>query len=279
MGRSALRWINYRVCFERWIREGYSVRQLSQQSGHSASTLRRVIDYWLSRPPRLALDLSVFRHLVIDGTYLQGRDDAAVAIADPTQGRIVTGWYGVKEGSDQMRRLCTDLAALGLSPESVTIDGLPAVEAMVTTLWPQALVQRCVVHVQRQGLSWCRRKPKRADACHLRSLFVQIGDIHTAEERDRFLQAWERWEKRYGSAIASRKASGWVFSDLKRARSMLANALPSLFVYLDHPQVPASTNWLESYFSRLKARYLQHRGLSPGHRFNYFAWYFHLCKT
>lgn len=275
---TAYQYARQRVWFERWITEGYSVRQLAQQSGHSPATLRRLITYWLARPPQPALTLASFRYLIIDGTYLQGRQEAVVALADAKQRRIITGWYGIKEGSLVMQQYCAELAAQGLQPDSVTIDGLPAVQAMVSALWPHARLQRCVVHVQRQGLSWCRQSPKRTDARLLRALFQQLGGIATPAERERFWQAWQLWEARYGSAIAGRKESGWIFSDLKRARSMLVKALPFLFNYLDDPDVPTSTNWLEGYFSRLKARYRQHRGLARKHRQNYFLWYFHLCQ-
>ena len=58
---------------------------------------------------------------------------------------------------------------------------------------------------------------------------------------------------------------------------MLNKALPYMFSFLSDPLIPTSTNWLESYFSRLKSRYRQHRGLSPQQRQNYFRWYFQLC--
>lgn len=275
---SVFAFMRQRVWFERWITEGYSVRQLAQQSGHSCKKLRHVNHYWLARPPHEQFDLTGFEHVVIDGSYIQGRRLAVVVIADPTRNRLVVGWYGIKEGGEEMHECCRQLAEQGLSPRSVTIDGLPQVYAIVTAVWPQIQVQRCRVHVQRQGLSWCRRNPRRLDAQHLRALFVRLSHITTIQHRDEFLAAWQEWEERYGQAIAKQKDRGWVFSDLKRARSMLAKALPHLFVYLDHPEVPSSTNWLESYFSRLKARYRQHRGLSSEHRQNYFVWYFLLCK-
>src|SRR3989337_4239062 len=68
---------------------------------------------------------------------------------------------------------------------------------------------------------------------------------------------------------------GRVFSDIKRAGSMLLKALPDMFHYLDNPKIPATTNGLEGYFSRLKAHYRQHRGLHPSKRANYFSWYFY----
>lgn len=268
-----------RIWFERWIREGYSLRQLATLSGYSVSTLHRIIDYWLERPPALEHDLRRFKYLVIDGTYLQARRLSVVGIADTRRGCLVTGFYNLKEGERRMLILCQQLRQAGLSPRSITIDGLKPVQAMIKVVWPQAIIQRCLVHIQRQGLAWCRRDPGTAAVKHLRRLFLRVTGITTIQRQERFLEAWQHWEDRFGQPIAERPSRGRVFSDVKRARSLLLNALPHMFHYLDNPAIAPSTNWIESYFSRLKPRYRQHRGLAPHRRAAYFAWYFHLCQT
>lgn len=86
------------------------------------------------------------------------------------------------------------------------------------------------------------------------------------------------WEEKYGQFIEHRPEKGRVFSDIKRARSMLLRALPDMFHYLDNPDIARTTNGLEGYFSRLKSHYRQHRGLSKEKREKYFAWYFHFSS-
>lgn len=248
-------------------------------SGYPQRTLRRIIGYHLAQRPEVAADLNAARYVIMDGSYLQGRQQAVIGLADPTQNRIVTGIYGIKEGEARMYDFCGELVQRGLSPRSVTIDGLPQVHAMVNTLWPQAVVQRCLVHIQRQGLAWCRHQPKRLDTQQLREFFTRVMSIHTPMQRDDFIDRWHQWEERWGPAILASKETGWTFGDLKRARSLLTKALPYMFAYLDDPLIPKSTNWLEGYFSRLKSRYRQHRGMPVSKRQSYFAWYFHLCRT
>ncbi len=267
-----------RVWFERWIREGYSIRQLSHQSGLSEWKLRDIIHYWLDRPPDCQRDLTAYRYLIIDSTYLQGRKTATTAIMDTQANTLVSGVYGMKEGEAAMRRFCSKLRSHGLCPHSVTIDGNPLLLAMLKEVWPNAVIQRCLVHIQRQGLSWCRRNPKTADARLLRQLFLRVTNIYADTQREDFLSAWQAWEDRYGHRIARTPERGWVFSDLKRARSMLARALPYMFRYLEDPNIPRSTNVVEGYFGRLKPRYHQHRGLAEHRRASYFTWYFHLCR-
>ena len=54
------------------------------------------------------------------------------------------------------------------------------------------------------------------------------------------------------------------------------NALPHLFSYLNDPQIPATTNRLESFFKHLKEKLLLHSGLRLEARRNFIKWYLHL---
>lgn len=265
------------VWFRRWVIEGYSIRQLESQSGWSASTLRRTIQYFLDTPPPDRTDFALFFHLIADGTYLEKRN-GIYAIMDGENHELITGEYGITEGTKTMLLYLQGLKLDGLNPKSVTVDGNPGVILAFKVVWPDIIIQRCLVHIQRQGLMWCRRHPKRTDAKKLRNLFLSLTSISTAEERDAWISKLMAWEKQYGSRITVAKESGWVFSDLKRARSMVLKAMPDMFHHLIDPDIPATTNGLEGYFARLKHHYRQHRGLSQRNRTNYFRWYFHLCK-
>ena len=268
----------YFVWFQRWIVEGYTLRQLASQSGHSISTIRRIIDYWLQHLPNEQKDFSNYQYLLLDGTLFKKRRKGIVVVMDAKQNRLVYGSYGISEGPIDLRRLCLYLKQRGLLPKSATVDGNPHMIKTLQFLWPEIIIQRCLVHIQRQGLSWYGHFPKRTDAKRLRELFLQVMAIHSPTAQDRFLAQVDSWEQTYGVRIATSPESGWVFSDLKRARSMLLAALPNMFHYLDDPSIPTSTNRLEGYFSRLKQKYRQHRGLSKQNRYAYFQWYLHLCQ-
>lgn len=175
-------------------------------------------------------------------------------------------------------QFCSVLKDRGLYPYSATIDGNPHLARAIKATWPDILIQRCLVHIQRQGLNWCRWSPKRTDAKHLRSLFLDVLNISNKLEQDKFMYKIEKWENRYGDKIATIPEKGKVFSDLKRARSMLLKALPNMFNYLENLNIPKTTNAVEGYFSRLKLRYRQHRGIGKSVRNNYFKWYINLCK-
>jgi hypothetical protein len=263
--------------FRRWIVEGYSIRQLALQSGHSMRSLHNLARSVLAEEhPEPVADLQSVRHTVFDGTFLH-RPHSVVVLMDGQTHTVIRGQYGISESSEpQLRSFLAPLAEQGLSPSSFTVDGSPQAMKVIRSLWPEAVIQRCVVHIQRQGLSWCRVNPKTEHARELRRIFLQVTGIRTAAEKDALLLSVAQWESEYGYPIRTRPGRGRVFSDVKRARSMLLRALPDMFHYLNDPLIPTSTNGLEGYFSRLKSRYRQHRGLSQERRPGYFAWYLHL---
>jgi hypothetical protein len=266
-----------RVWFERWITEGYSYRQLSAQSGYPMMRLRRIIGYWLDRPPQGVVDLQQSRHVMIDMTYWCGRGWPLTAVMDARTNRVLAGVLGVHEASAAMGVFCARLRRQGLMPRSITTDGQPRLLWTLQQCWPDAIRQRCLVHIQRQGLSWCRQRPKRADARRLRRLFLQLTTIRTIADRDRWLDALIAWELRDGWKIAVLPERGRIFSDLKRARSLIIHALDDIFHYLEQPGIASSINGLEGYFGRLKPRYRQHHGLPTRRWAAYIQWCLHLC--
>ena len=265
-----------RVWFERWIIEGETVRQLAAQSGYSPRTLHRVLASWLAQPPPRSGECATARQLIVDGTRSERRN-GGVAVRDAARSAVVYAAPEMTEDPAPLPPFGTQLAAHGCAPISAPIDGNPHLIRILRRLWPPLVIQRCLVHIQRQGLSWCRRHPKRREVSHLRTLFRQVMAIPTVADREHFIAQVQAWERRYGHRLAEAAETGWVVSDLKRARSLLLAALPNMFQYLDQPGIPKSTNALEGYFARLKHKYRQHRGLVRPHRTAYLQWYVPLC--
>ena len=220
--------------FKQWISEGYSVRQLSSISKLSQATLKRSIRYWLEHPPRSTSSLSTVRHLICDGTFLEHRT-GIYAVMNAESKQLIYAAYAIPEGARALSIVYRSLADAGLSPTSVTVDGNPQQIKYLRVVWPSILLQRCIVHVQRQGLSWCRRKPKRTDAKHLREIFLRIGTVKTIAEAHHLIADVVAWEHRFGATIDQSSDRGWVFSDLLRARSMLLKAGPGPVSLCEQP--------------------------------------------
>lgn len=257
------------------MEEGYSCREISRIKNTSLKTAQRTIKYWLDRPPEKEKKYTGIKHLICDGSLLK-RNCGIYAVMNADNRELVKAAYGVKETNKDLLIFYQELSDQGLKPLSATVDGSLQQIKYLRKIWPEIIIQRCIVHVQRQGLSWCRMIPKRKESKELRELFLQLCCVKTQQQVSLFIKAVCAWEQKFGSSIEASTNRGRVFSDIIRARSMLLKALPDLFHYITNPDIPRTTNAIEGYFSRMKELYRLHRGLAVTNRINYFDWYFFL---
>ncbi len=237
--------------------------------------MRRTIKYWMERAPQKEKEYNSVKHLICDGTLLK-KNSGIYAVMNADNKELLKASYGVKENAKDLLNFYQQLSDQGLQPYSATVDGSTQQIKYLRELWPEIIIQRCIVHVQRQGLSWCRMNPKRKEAKELREIFLQLCYVRTQQQASNFIKAVNAWERRFGADINFSTNRGRVFSDIIRARSMLLRALPDLFHYVHNASIPRTTNAIEGYFSRMKELYRLHRGLAVCNRNNYFDWYFFL---
>ncbi len=62
---------------------------------------------------------------------------------------------------------------------------------------------------------------------------------------------------------------------LHQAYTLIYQAIPHLFTYLNDQHIPATTNRLESYFKHLKEKLLLHSGLRLEAKRGFIKWYLH----
>lgn len=255
-----------------WIAEGYSVRQLSKMSKHSRRTLKGIINYWLAKFSHLEIKYMDVKYLLFDGTYFK-HENCLMVIMDNNNNKVIANRYVKRENFPSTFQLFREVSANGVCPAAITVDGNTSVIKALKAVWPDILIQRCIIHIQRQGLAWLRRSPQSDAAKALRKLLLTITDIKTTTEKEIFITEFKLWEKRFGLFVASLDSNHKVYSDLQKTRSLVIHALPDMFHYLDDNQIAKSTNKLEGYFSRLKQLYRLHSGLNKQNRSNYFNWY------
>ena len=187
--------------------------------------------------------------------------------------KTISHIYAAKEGMNSAYPWFKGLREQGLNPLVITMDGEQSVMRAIREIWPNTIIQRCLRHIQREGLRWLRSFPKSQAAKDLRSLLKDLCSIRTVKERDRFIDAYNRWCSQYKDFVMSLPNSDKASFDLKRTIVLIDNALPDMFHYINDPNIPHTTNTLESFHSRLKADYRRHRGLTKQHKLSYLNWY------
>lgn len=181
--------------------------------------------------------------------------------------------YATKEGYQTVQHWFTDLKDRGLRPSCITMDGERGVMRAIRKVWPQAKIQRCLYHIQREGMRWLRTYPKTQAGRELRCLLGSLCYIQSVKERDLFIQAFQRWLEKHLDFVWSLPKGNVASKDLKRTIALINNAIPDMFHYLKDPNIHKTSNVLESFYSRLKSDYRRHRGLTQEHKIQYLTWY------
>ena len=268
------------VWFKKWLIGGYLIRQIIDISGKSEKKIRTIINRCLDSPPKdKECDYSKIKYTIFDASYIWKRKLQITALLDGVTNRLVDGRYDLKENSSfRISSYFFELRNNGFDPKTLTVDGNTAVIKAAKHVWPNIIIQRCLVHIQRQGLMWCRINPKTTDAKKLRKLFAEITNINDVKSKKIFIEKLMVWEEKYGNKISRGKERGWVFSDLKRARSMILKSLPDMFHYLEDKNIPRTSNAAEGFFKLAKDRYKIHQGLAREKKKNFFLWFFYFRK-
>lgn len=258
--------------FKLWVTESYTTRQIIRLSGHSKSKIERIKNYWLNKEPKKEIDLSKYKYMLCDGTYFH-KNGCLICLKDTKKQHLISTIYTEREGYRNVLNWFKELKLKGLEIKYVGMDGERSIMRALKDIWPEAKIQRCLYHIQREGMRWLRSHPKTLAGHHLRRLLSNLSAIKSIQEKELFIKNFKDWLRKYKDFVISLPLTTVAFKDLKKTITLIKNALPDMFYFLDTKHIPSTTNLLEGFFSRLKSDYRRHRGLSEKHKIAYLKWY------
>ena len=163
----------------------------------------------------------------------------------------------------------------------IICDGHASILKAVKKVYPNAIIQRCVVRVKRQAGSWIGRYPKLEVSAELLRFIRQITGLESLEQVNNGLVQFYKWHTQNSDFINEQSMSEetgrmwYTHKNLHAACSHVINAIPHLFGYINDPEIPKTTNELEGYFTHLKEKLTLHRGLRFDKKKNFIRWYIH----
>ena len=254
--------------FVKWLTGSRSLDEIAAEYGASRRTLIRWFKpLWaMPAPPSFPArpQGSIY---VLDGVYLSGRENVAlICKAFPAAIR----WsFAERETAASWKGFLQNLP----HPAVVVIDGQKGLSKVISQLWPEVKIQRCLVHVERLARIRLTRQPKSQAGKELLSLVHRLFDVQNGKQKRRWLALYRRWERRHDAFLIERsegepdpgKKRRWWYAhrNIRAARSLIRNALPNLFTYVGNPEIPRSTNHVEGGInSRIKELIHRHRGLN-----------------
>lgn len=266
------------VWFRQWIEGKQTFSQLSHQSGYSERTLKRYFYDYLARYPTWKIRPKEKVNLLIDGTYFPNKVCLVLYRADNVK---TTQLYRLTDGEwlDEIIEDLSNLIDLGIQIESVTCDGLSNIIKAVRKISPQTIIQRCIAHIQRETLIWLTKKPQSVAGQELRHIVCKMHLIETRNQWGYWVVELVYWYEEHRDFIDQKSFSEetnrywYTHKNIRKSFIHIKRALPNMFHYLDNPDIPKTTNGLESFFGHLKQNISLHRGLSKEHYKNYIKWY------
>jgi putative transposase len=158
---------------------------------------------WQNRP----LD-AVYPVIYLDAIVCKVRHEGQVrnkaahlAIGVDVEGRkhVLGVWLETAEGAKFWLRVITELRNRGVEDVVfVCCDGLKGLPEAIEAVWPQAIVQTCVVHLVRGSLRFCSYKDRKAVVAALKPIY-RAPNVDVAVE---MLDVFEAtWGKRYPGIV------------------------------------------------------------------------------
>jgi len=270
------------IWFRKWILERQTFKTLSRDSGLSIDTLQRLFYYHLTQSPTVKIIKRKDVHLRLDATYFE--QFCLLCYQDHTDGYTQLIRFSDGENYEEIREDLDNLIKLGVQIESITTDGHKSILKAIKKSIPDAIVQRCLIHIQRMCLLWLTRYPRHISGVELRKLVLMLLKIKTHNDRIFWTKELDQWHKRHKDYLQERtvnEISGrywYTHKLLRRSYFTIRRALPNMFHYLNNPSIPYSTNGIEGFFSHLKNHLDLHRGLTLRHRIDFIKWYIYLSN-
>jgi putative transposase len=114
---------------------------------------------------------------------------AHLAVGVDIDGRkeVLGIWVEATEGAKFWTRVMSELKARGVEDVLVVVcDGLTGLPDAVTSVWPDTIVQTCIVHLTRASMRWVNYKDRKKVAAQLKLIY---GAVSEQAARDA-LDAW-----------------------------------------------------------------------------------------
>ena len=185
------------------LQEMYGVEVSAALVSEVTDAVVEEVKAWQSRPLE-----ALYPILYLDALYVKMRHEGRienravyVAIGVDLEGRkeVLGLWTNATEGAKFWLSVLTDLRNRGVKDLFIAcVDGLKGFPQAIESVYPQAQVQNCIVHLVRASLNYVNWKERKRVAADLKPIY-RAG---TAEQAEMALQEFaEMWGGKYQAIV------------------------------------------------------------------------------
>jgi transposase-like protein len=196
---------------------------------------------WQNRPLEKMYPLVFFDALRVrirdEGTVRNKAVYLALGVAADGTREVLGLWIEQNEGAKFWLKVMNELHNRGVEDVLIAVvDGLKGFPEAITTVFPEAQVQTCIVHLIRHSLTYCATKEREAVAAALKLVYRAESETMALRRLEEF-EAGE-WGKKYPTIAASWRRSWehvipfFVYPAAVRKIIYTTNAIESLNMQL-----------------------------------------------
>ena len=259
--------------FQKWLLGKLSLSEIAEKYNVTRQTLHSWFTPFWNLEPTPKQTNTANKILIIDGKYVE--QNACVLLAACS--KKIASWHFTQR--ENYSSWFTFLSSFKQIPFAIVCDGQKGMIKAIKHRFPGVIIQRCQFHVIQYCTVRLTKNPESDVAQKLRFLVLEISQIKTKEQLKSWLTDYKYWyttnkdfikEKTYQTenlTPTGRLKWHYTHGRLHAAHSHLKNSLPYLFRYLQHPEIPNTTNFVEGGInSPMQEKLRFHRGISLAKR-------------
>lgn len=185
------------------INEIYGFELSAESISNITDRILEELESWQNRPLK-----PFYPFLFVDCMYVSIRQDyetknCAVYVIlgyDLNGEKDILGlWISDTEGKHNWMQIFDELKARGVEDVVfISMDGVSGLEEGAKSIFPDVVVQRCIVHLIRNSIKYVPSKDYKAYTAHLKKIYGAVNLKSATTEFERFKEAW----KQYPGAVA-----------------------------------------------------------------------------
>jgi len=177
------------------LQEMYGVEVSPTLISDVTDAVMEEVKAWQNRPLE-----AIYGVVYLDALYVKMRHEGRVenravyvAIGINWEGRkeVLGLWTSGNEGAKFWLGVLTELRNRGVKDILIVcVDGLKGFPQAIETVFPEARVQLCIVHMVRASLNYVNWKERKLVAADLKAVYRAATDRQAAKELDEFIAKW-----------------------------------------------------------------------------------------
>lgn len=268
--------------FLTWICSKQTMVEYAKHIKTSRQTLSKYFSEFWKHEPQPIYPLEKSGIIAVDGTSVVKRKAMVLIVQNVTASKPLSWAFAGHENFDTWFNFFSRLQQQGLKPSVIVCDAQKGLIKAIRTVWPETVVQRCIIHIHRQARIWLTQHPKTKAGRELLIIVNGLLKVRTKRQKRRWLRMFRKWDKKHHNflkektiaPVMSKRHWWYTHRKIRAVRSLIKNALPDLFRYLNNPMIPRTSNHVEGGVnSRLQELLRCHRGISLKNKTTLTAWY------